>query len=109
MTNQELFDRVAGHLLRQNEQSLDEEGACCYRGAEGLMCAIGCLIPDDTYSYNLEHKACDHSAVIKAAGLVGSYQIELAKQLQDLHDECPPASWPKRLATLAKDHGLVFP
>lgn len=35
MTNQETFDRVAEHLLKQDAKSL-RHGACAYRGDAGL-------------------------------------------------------------------------
>ncbi len=51
---QDIFDTVAVHLIEQGEPSVDATGSCQYRdgvGANGkmLMCAIGCLIPDEMY------------------------------------------------------------
>ena len=47
---QEVFDRVASHLLTQSARSLLPDGSgCAYRGANGRMCAVGCLIADYEY------------------------------------------------------------
>ena len=59
-TIQEVFDHVAGHLLKQGKQSLTEENnysyssGCSYRGVNGTSCAVGCLIPDDEYKVVIE-------------------------------------------------------
>ena len=53
MTLQEIFDKVAVHLLTQQERS-ETCGGCAYRGERGLMCAVGCLIPDELYDSSME-------------------------------------------------------
>lgn len=53
MSDQEVFDIVATHLFAQGKRSLkvgaERIGTCAYRGADGLKCAIGILIPDAIY------------------------------------------------------------
>jgi len=58
MNAQEIFDKVVAHLRQQGEASaeIDEETAdvyCRYRAVSStgkhLMCAAGCLIPDEIY------------------------------------------------------------
>lgn len=46
MTPQEIFDTVAVHLFKQGKQSIGEFGNCAYKGENGSMCAVGCLIQD---------------------------------------------------------------
>jgi hypothetical protein len=53
-TTQELFDYVTSFLLKQGEQSRGLGGACTYRGLNGLMCAAGCVIPDEFYRPAME-------------------------------------------------------
>ena len=55
MNQQEIFDKVATHLIAQGKRSLGW-GAdyCAYRGDDGTMCAAGCLIPDDEYKPQFE-------------------------------------------------------
>jgi hypothetical protein len=49
VSKQETFNQVWNHLKQQGKPALDEKGDCCYRTEEGLMCAVGCLIPDSEY------------------------------------------------------------
>lgn len=51
--NQTIFNTVANHLLTQNEQST-ENGTCRFFASNGNKCAIGCLIPIDRYTPDLE-------------------------------------------------------
>jgi len=53
MNNQEIFDRVAKHLLQQNCVAVTSFG-CAYRGYKNTKCAIGALIPDDIYDPDME-------------------------------------------------------
>jgi hypothetical protein len=59
MESQEIFDIVATHLFAQGERSMVDKATgysvvCAYRGVEGRSCAVGCLIPDDLYSTDME-------------------------------------------------------
>lgn len=50
MTNQELFDKVAAHILKQGGSVNEETGACFYRGPNDLaqnMCVLSIEIADD--------------------------------------------------------------
>jgi hypothetical protein len=71
MTDQEIFDKVALHLLsyaKQGFKSVDDRG-CLYRNGEGLSCAVGCLIPDDLYDPVIEH----HPIFVFAGGVNTSH------------------------------------
>lgn len=109
MTNQEIFDKVAEHLLVQNEQAYDETSQkCCYRDDHGRKCAVGCLIPDSLYSSIVEGTpvkevlpawpdmlpGCDWSA----CGFLGV--------LQRIHDCEPPVYWPDSLRAAARAWNL---
>lgn len=48
MTRQEIFDTAYIGVLKQGRQSLMPSGACAYRGSNGLKCALGFMIDDDT-------------------------------------------------------------
>lgn len=105
MTDQELFDKVAGHLLKQAERSVDGNKGCLYRGPRGLMCAIGCLIPDERYTSDLEQFMPDDRPLLEAAGL-GEEQAKLAYKLQEIHDGYDAFSWPRKLREFATEYGL---
>ena len=106
VTNQEAFDRVARHLLTQRARSMDSAGmACAYRGANGLKCAIGCLIPDARYRPSFEERTVGEPEILAAAGLTAS-QERLAEALQRVHDIWEPDAWSHRLTRLAGEFGL---
>jgi hypothetical protein len=55
MKPQEIFDKVVEHLAKQGRHSLSRNKLhCLYRGPDGLMCAVGCLIPDEMYDPTIE-------------------------------------------------------
>lgn len=106
MTDQELFDKVARHLLTQGRKSVDGNGSLCrYRGCGGLKCAIGVLIPDELYSPELEGNPAWSTAVCRAAGLYEGVR-HLAQCLQDVHDEREPDEWRRGLLCVAETFGL---
>lgn len=123
ITAQQLFDFVAWHLLEQGAPSLrtvvDEADGrlgnitCAYRGQEGRMCAVGCLLRDDEYVPNMEGRSArglkDHGKLP-----VRLYpHIDLLMRLQILHDSgrrlAPTlvrSLWTQGLRDLARREGL---
>lgn len=107
MTPQEVFDKVAKHLLTQKKAALASNGSCQYRTASGLSCAVGCLIPDDVYVISMENKAArsfldEHGDDVPE--LVPHRRLLLSLQL--VHDHSPPSIWASRLQETAHNHGL---
>lgn len=51
-------NKIEQHLIQQKARAvqthLNVADRCQYRTAEGLMCAAGCLIPDDKYRPSME-------------------------------------------------------
>lgn len=73
MTLQEVFDKVARHLLTQGQRSiLRETGRCAYRGDEGCMCAVGVLIADEHYHPKLEDNSVGSGMFNRRFAAVGS-------------------------------------
>ena len=110
-TPQEIFDITAKHLLKQNEQA-NEQSACQYLTDKGLKCAIGCHIPASLYNAEIEslqvHELFDRfPAIMEGSGLSIKY-IRLLRQLQIIHDNSRPSSWPAKLKALAESHDLTF-
>lgn len=110
-SDQEVFDKVAAHLLKQGERCYDpyKEPDCRYRNGE-LKCAIGCLIPSNRYSENME----DGSGPKE---LLNTYEnmnkflgenICLLDSLQHIHDCLPVNEWRKRLRILAIEQDLKW-
>lgn len=84
---------------------------CTYRGEDGMMCAIGCLIKDEFYSGDFEgivlgSVSSDDRPIRKAlnkSGIRLTEDIEnLLIRLQEIHDDLPPSDWQKSLDELEK-------
>ncbi len=94
MTDQETFDKVVKHLFTQGRRSTaPDNGACMYRSADGLKCAIGVLIPDEKYDPSFE------GMPITRLGWLPNFEVPirnlgLLDSLQRVHDE--PQSWNER-------------
>jgi hypothetical protein len=118
MTRQEIFNKVADHLLTQGKPALfDEIGDCAYRGQDGSMCAVGCLIPDELYTPEMELKSVD--TLLNAEFVLPGFFYDnytLLSDLQRIHDSVAaiprpdPASvvdkWCSSLAWYAENHDL---
>ncbi len=116
MNRQEIFDRVAKHLLEQGKQSYCKEtDMCMYLNPEGLKCAVGCLISYDNYSPDLEGKIIENPAVKKAVraslrlSRISAQMEDFLGELQILHDSRRKSQrWSELLAHFAAEHGLTF-
>ena len=105
-TEQEVFDYVSNHLLKQNEKStLGGNNQCVYRGDNGLKCAAGCLIADNEYKAILEgniwYKLIDK-------GLVLPDHKTLIMSLQNVHDGFNVSDWSNALSEVANEFSLKF-
>lgn len=86
LTPQEIFNKVALHLLTQSKRSVGttESGGvkCAYRGDKGTKCAVGGLIDDEHYSYLfdreghptnvtnlLSNETCDFRGALQKSGV----------------------------------------
>lgn len=108
LTNQEIFDKVATHLLTQGKKSINDEWRCLYHGPNGLMCAAGCLMlgSEDTSSFEgtsipnpsaedtLTHKESAVLDALERGGVPRTCEaLNLVSDLQDLHDNDNPREW----------------
>lgn len=138
MNNQEIFNKVYTHLYKQAQPALrhsdfiDGPGpACAYRGEGGTMCAVGCLIPDDVYTPEIEgvgvsrlvaaeHIVDDAEANWLATALersgVDVYDestVGLLVELQGAHDltlfDFGLAAWERKMHEIAGAYGLTVP
>lgn len=69
MNLEEISAKVRDHLTVQKARSVSENGQCRYRGTNGTMCAVGCLVTDEVYdSINdiIEGCCADASSVVAA-------------------------------------------
>ena len=87
MTDQEAFDKMVRHLQSQNwkQATKDEFGGCAYRGDNGKMCAVGCLIPDSEYIKSIEFK--DYQAAKELCPSLANISGAVLNEMQLFHDE----------------------
>jgi hypothetical protein len=116
MNLQQIFDKTANHLLKQGTQSvLEDDDTCAYRGQDGLMCAVGCLISDDAYNWYLEGTSVDDCKKVQKAlrnsGIkfdADGQVMRLLTLLQNIHDTKEERDWAASLSALANELGLKF-
>lgn len=117
MNKQELFEKVANHLIGQNKRSIDDSGKCKYRGNDGTSCSIGCLIPDDLYTPFIEgltvfdmvydndnfpsFSSCGKLRHIFQRLEIFPHNFELLIFLQTCHDSYEPEQWLQELRKIA--------
>jgi hypothetical protein len=109
MTKQEIFDKVATHLLAQGKPSFTRFGGCQYRGPNGAKCAAGVLIPDDLYDPGYEGDAADHLPA-RVMEVFGEHR-DFVLTLQIAHDTAAGSSvwlsaWKGRMREIAKEFDL---
>lgn len=105
MTEQDIFDKVTEHLLTQNQRA--SNGVLCqYRTENGLKCAVGCLIPDEQYSYELEYRPIWFLGD-KISPIFHKYH-DLLTLLQQIHDRINVEGWKNALKSLANERQLEW-
>lgn len=114
-TNQTAFDLAYKHLLAQNERST-EDGHCKYRSSTGLMCAVGCLIPDEVYDPVYDHSETGGTGIkmilmrhAELAGLFDGVDPDLLQSLQQVHDSYLIGDWKDQLGVVAAQYELTVP
>ncbi len=133
---QEVFDTVVSHLRKQGEKSdqsymFDEEDLsimdhqCLYRTPGNLKCAVGCLIPDDIYSEDMESTFAykllrdypkfssqfDPSLFRYSSSTFypkGDGIESLLGKVQDVHDDNPVSEWEKGFKLVAEEFDLNY-
>ena len=107
-TDYDVFNYVKEHLLNQNQRSLDPWSLQCqYRSqtedGKTLMCAVGCLIDEYSYSEKIENLSASNEDVMKAIrGSITNWKVnsDMLGELQNIHDEYEPDQWSLKLEYL---------
>lgn len=119
MTLQEIFDTVVAHLRKQGKAAIrvgPGGPGCAYRGDDGTMCAVGCLIKDEFYHEKLEgHPIAAHFVMIAVRRSIGDLPVgglTLLSNLQDIHDTnhwtFRPGSIEEWFQGVAKRQNLIY-
>ena len=117
-TEQQVFDQVARHLIKQKVRAVNDAGMCQYRPGNGLMCAAGCLMTDEEYDIKFDTLG-SWLAISEAYPEVPSKHAYFIDMLQKMHDmkagawgdidgEGSTIDYPRRLQQFAKNHNLQF-
>ncbi len=113
ITKQKIFNEVVRGLAAQDfERSVDALGGCYYRTHDGKRCAAGCLIPDETYSRDMEGQSIDllfGCMELDGELITDRDHIDLVCLLQELHDDDGPAPLRDRLTGFASRRDLTWP
>lgn len=108
MTQQEIFDKVAAGLLRQNKKAM--QGSCCILIAEdGSRCAYGWLLPEDLTTDLQDTKGTyfDIQLYFRGIGVeYNAYNKKIEGDLYRIHNLNEPENWPRLLQDVAVKHGL---
>lgn len=117
MTQQQVFDIAASHLLKQNKKSLLSPShpkynalspypLCAYRSEDGCKCGAGPFIPDSIYNPDME---CEQwiNLFYKYEDLQSQHAMFIQK-IQVIHDNYKVEEWKEKLTNLAKDYGLCI-
>ena len=102
MTEQEIFDKVATHLLTQMAKSSRlnplippaiQGETCLYRDSFGRKCAVGCLIPDELYDPDMDPRSV--AELLDEFPELDSLRkhVALLEDLQGIHDTVEPTRW----------------
>lgn len=106
--DQETFERVYQHLMKQGARSCLETPrdvlVPAYYGRYGRRCAVGCLIPIGEYQEDFEAMRLEQ--VYTRCPSLHRWNLNLLYALRVCHDDLTPPRWKKRLATIAQDFGL---
>lgn len=86
MKDQEIYDKVAEALLKQGCASVGEDSTCLYRGPNGTRCAIGHLMPDESYDLEFEGTIAAGLPMTKLIPGIKKKNLPLLYELQSAHD-----------------------
>lgn len=119
MTKQEVFTKVAKHLLKQGKRAEGPDGCQYFAGRR--RCAVGCLIPNEyrhfkekwsspvsgmEYTQSIEDFSIGRLMERKLLPGCNVRQLNILSQLQEVHDVSPPSEWREDLSEIAKAHKL---
>ena len=109
-TQQQMFDFMVNHLRSQGKPSvntLDQscEPLCMYRGSNGLMCAIGCMIPDSLYDSDLEGESVSMYLRVVGVSREAGTRSFLSMAQPYLHDDLS-GELPEDFLTLLEENAI---
>lgn len=110
---QVLFDDVINHLRKQKCRAVNGT-SCAYRGEDKTKCAIGGILPDELYFPGLEGidviriSKSTWPKVKKIVDFIGTSNMNLAHELQCIHDRKSIDMWEVEFEKLAEFNNLKY-
>lgn len=121
-SKQALFDRAVRGVLKQGKPSMNTYGSCQYRGPDGLKCAAGHLLSDETvkkvgegkkFAEESGYPSYDKLCPSEKMGMLGDKAL-LVRELQIAHDSASIlpgdslfiGSFKQKVIAIAAKHGL---
>lgn len=107
MTNQEVIDRVAQHLLKQDEPALRHGRPVIQtRRCPVLKSAIGCLIDEGRYTPAAELMEQYRERLLQRSGINWNESGQLIEELERIHDCEASENWLTALQSIADEFNL---
>ena len=113
LTKQQIFNKVAKHLLTQNKRAYSN-GAALWDDSNGNICASACLIKpsirkgltnSDYWNSSWDYLKQSGVDMFQDNGDVFSLVVELT----NCHDDNKPSRWPRKLRAIARKFKLKIP
>lgn len=107
-TTQTAFDKISAHLVKQDRRARPSKNIriCQLKTAEGLQCAVGCLIPDEDYRIELEQYLVRE--LVAEVPCLRGLDAQFLRDMQLIHDKENVENWPRMLRQYARKNGLVY-
>lgn len=114
----DIIDLVETKLLEQGTRSIKDgsqnfytgaPGSCALRGANGMKCAIGWLVPDHVYTSDLETVEDPVLELIETGNYEKCFgeqfyeKTEMLQELQYVHDYIAPVHWAEEFKRIRKE------
>lgn len=109
---QDAFNKMSDHLMKQKKRSVikqDGVKTCLYRHPDGLMCAVGAIIPNEFYHEGLEELHASVLPLYRKNEPFENLDPGFLLDIQVIHDSTKPSKWAKELRDLAKKYNLEVP
>ena len=116
MNQQQIFDVVVMHALKQHSKAMGDMDRCKYLADDGTKCFIGILIPQEAYLDKMENKGAQFLLkenrtlipLLVPSDMAYHLGVSFLESLQQIHDTILVIFWGEELRKVATKYGLKF-
>ena len=106
-SQEEVFEHIVWHMLKQGDMSEAGDGTCVYRAADGKRCAAGSLFTAKQYhDLKIEQYEGRTWRNLVNDRLAPNDHVNLIKELQSVHDNGGPDKWSAIFREIAEREGF---